>query len=246
MEVMHGFPEETFDLIFTSPPYNCGKKYDGYEDKLSQRQYWAFTRKWVEQSMRTLKTGGRLVVNLPWWMGKKPRTDVEYEFKKVALNEGFLFIDKIIWIKGGEENQPTSGSGWGTYLSPSGPAIRCVTEPILVFAKGSRGRGVTSDEGRGLCVRGDVTKDEWMKWTKDAWFVPGKSNKDHPAVFPLEVATRIIKLYTFPGDTVLDPFVGSGTVLLASQELGRVGVGIDVSEKYVQYTRDRVGQQKLV
>lgn len=233
-------------MVVTSPPYNCGKNYGTSSDSLPWDEYWRFTVGWLRQVERVLCAGGRLAVNLPWWMGKKPRRDVPYQFKTVAKECGLTFIDKVTWIKGDEKNLHTSGGfggggcGWGTYLSPSGPSIRCASEPILVFSKGGRGRKVISGEGRGACVRGDMTKDEWMQWTLDVWFIRGESSSSHPAVFPLEVPKRLIKLYTFPGETVLDPFMGEGATGEAAVLTGRRFVGCEIDPGHFERAKRRI------
>lgn len=245
-EVLPGLPPGSIALAVTSPPYNCGKNYGEGGDALPWEEYWAFTRQWLAALLPSLVDGGRLAVNLPWWMGKKPRRDVPFAFKTAALETGYLFLDKIIWVKGGEQNVHVSGgfggggSGWGTYLSPSGPAIRCASEPILVFSKGSRGRKAISGEGRGACVRGDMTKDEFHSWTVDTWFVRGAADKEHPATFPVEIPKRLVKLYTFPGETVADPFMGIGTTGLACAATGRGFVGVEREQKFFDLSRSRI------
>jgi site-specific DNA-methyltransferase (adenine-specific) len=179
-------------------------------------------------------------------MMKKPRRDVPFEFKAVAIATGYQFLDKIIWVKGDETNVHTSGGwggggcGWGTYCSPSGPSIRCASEPILIFSKGSRGRKVVSGEGHGQCVRGDIKKEEWLEWTKDVWFVRGKSSRQHPAIFPEAIPLRLVKLYTYPGETVLDPFVGIGTTCQAALSLDRDAIGIEIEPTYVEIAKQRI------
>lgn len=237
-EVMPRIEGGSVALVATSPPYNCGKDYGAFDDRMTWDEYWRFTAAWLTETARVLCPGGRLAVNLPWWMGKKPRRDVPYQFKTVARDCGLTFIDKITWIKGDSENVHTSGGfggggcGWGTYLSPSGPSIRCASEPILVFSNGGRGRGAVSGEGRGACVRGDMTADEWMQWTVDVWFIRGASSPTHPAVFPQEIPTRLVKLYTFPGETVLDPFMGEGATGVASIVTGRRFVGCELDPSH--------------
>ena len=238
------------DLLITSPPYNCGKDYNSISDELSYEDYWSFTCGWVSSAYEALKSGGRMVVNLPWWMMKKPRRDVPGKFKQVAEMIGFKYLDKIIWIKGDEKNQNVSGgwggggSGWGTYMSPSGPAIRCASEPILVFAKEKRGRGRISGKGNGDCIKGDITKEEFLSWTIDVWFIRGEHDKMHPAVFPKEIPTRLIKLYTYPGETVMDPFMGSGRVGEACIETAREFIGIEKDPAFYQYAKSRIDGAK--
>lgn len=246
VEILKTLPAKSVHLTVTSPPYNCGKNY-GVSDSVTWEEYWRATEAWLEEVLRVTVAGGRLAVNLPWWMGKKPRRDVPFEFQRIACGMGWLKLDKIIWVKGDENNVHTSGGwggggcGWGTYLSPSGPSIRCASESILIFAKGSRGRKIISGAGRGACVHGDITKDEWMEWTKDVWFVRGGSDKNHPAVFPPEIPKRLIKLYTYPGDVVLDLHNGSGTTTEAAQLLGRQFIGVDVNAAYCENARTRTG-----
>ncbi len=237
---------ESVHLVLTSPPYNCGKAYGSFLDKLSWDAYWDFTKAWLRESFRVLKPRCRLAVNLPWWMLKKPRRDVPFAFKQAAYEIGFLFLDKVIWIKGDATNIHTSGgfsgggSGWGTYMSPSGPSIRCASEPILIFAKGKRGRGVISGEGFGKCVKGDMTKEEWMEWTKDVWFVRGASSKHHPAVFPQEIPKRLIKLYTYQKEFVLDPFMGIGTTGTVCHATSRHFIGMEQDPTFFQIANDQL------
>ena len=172
-------PPASVHLCCTSPPYNCGKDYGVSNDHRPWDDYWEWTEDWLSAVYSAVVSGGRLAVNLPWWMGKKPRRSVPFEFQKVAERVGWLFLDKITWAKGGSSNLHTSGGwggggcGWGTYLSPSGPSIRCASEPILIFSKERRGRGVVSGQGRGACIRGDMTPEEWHQWTLDVWFMRG-------------------------------------------------------------------------
>jgi len=250
VDTMRSMPNCCVDLTVTSPPYNCGKNYGVHSDSVSWEEYWSQTRTWLAELLRITSPGGRLAVNLPWWMGKKPRRDVPFAFASVALEVGWIMLDKIIWVKGTEENIHTSGGwggggcGWGTYMSPSGPSIRCASEPILIFSKGSRGRGVVSGAGRGACVRGDITKDEWMQWTMDVWFIRGGSDKNHPAVFPLEIPTRLIKLYTFPGELIFDMHNGSGTTTAAAETLGRLFIGVDSNPVFCRQAEDRTSCAK--
>jgi DNA modification methylase len=249
-EVLSSLAKDSIALAVTSPPYNCGKDYGVSRDSMPWDEYWQFTREWLKLLLPALIDGGRLGVNLPWWMGKKPRRDVPYAFKAAALDIGYLFLDKIIWVKGDERNVHVSGgfggggSGWGTYLSPSGPAIRCASEPILIFSKGSRGRKAISGEGRGACLRGDMTKEEFHAWTVDTWFVRGSADKDHPATFPVKIPRRLLKLYTFPGETVLDPFMGIGTTGLACAAAGRNFIGVEREPRFFAVAEQHIEEAK--
>jgi site-specific DNA-methyltransferase (adenine-specific) len=224
-------------LVITSPPYNCGRDYLSYDDSQEVKKYWEFTREWMFRIYGSLIIGGKLCLNITWWMSSRPKIDVPRKIKEIAEEIGFLFIDKIIWIKGNDVNANTSGTGWGSYMSPSSPSIRCATEPILVFAKEKRGRGLSD--------KGDISKENFYKWTIDSWFIQGEHNRNHPAVFPLEIPKRLIQLYTYPEETVLDPFMGSGTTLRAAKDLGRKAIGIEIEERYCEIAVRRLQQEVL-
>jgi site-specific DNA-methyltransferase (adenine-specific) len=112
----------------------------------------------------------------------------------------------------------------------------------LIFSKGSRGRKVISEEGKGACVRGDMTKEEWMQWTLDVWFVRGSRSKFHPATFPEEIPKRLIKLYTYQEEIILDPFMGSGTTGVACKSLNRKFIGIELDPEYFEIAKKRIQQ----
>lgn len=103
-EILRSLPPESVDFTVTSPPYNCGKDYGATSDSVPWEIYWQQTREWLAEVLRVTKPGGRIAVNLPWWMGKKPRRDVPYEFQTAARGLGWLMLDKIIWVKGDENN----------------------------------------------------------------------------------------------------------------------------------------------
>jgi site-specific DNA-methyltransferase (adenine-specific) len=237
-DVLPTLDAASLDMIITSPPYNCGKAYGLMHDLLPSEAFWSFTQDWVTACYRLIQTGGRLAVNLPWWMGKKPRREVPFFFQTLATECGWLFLDKILWVKGNGENYHISGgyggggSGWGTWCSPSGPVIRCVTEPILLFAKETRGRRRISGHGLGACVKGDMSEAEFLAWTVDVWMIQGSYDKEHPAVFPAEIPRRLLKLYTYAGESILDPFAGSFTSGMACVQLGRSFIGIEIERRF--------------
>ena len=244
LDVLKTLESGSVDAVVTSPPYNCGKNYGTASD--NRADYWTFTGAWVSESYRILAPGGRLCVNLPWWMGKKPRLEVPFMFHRIATERSFLFLDKIIWAKGDEGNLHVSGgyggggSGWGTWCSPSGPAVRCASEPILIFAKKSRGRKRISGLGNGNCLKGDMSKEEFLAWTIDVWMVRGQHDPEHPAVFPAEIPQRLIRLYTYPGETILDPFMGSGATGAVCVRTGRNFIGIEIDKGYFAIAQKRI------
>ena len=214
-------------LAFTSPPYNVGKDYD---DNLSLEDYLALVGRVGREVYRTLKPGGRYVINIAN-LGRKPYIPLHAYFYTVHMGLGFLPMGEIIWRKG----KGASGSAaWGSWRSARSPRLRDLHEYLLVFAKGSYSR---PDPGLS-----DLSGVEFMESTLSVWTIPPVSAKKigHPAPFPLELAQRVIRLYSFVGDMVLDPFAGSGTTCLAARQAGRHYVGIDKSEAYCQLAEKRI------
>ncbi len=247
--ILASLPENSFELAITSPPYNCGMDYgEEFGDDLSPALYWDFTSRWLAAVHRVLKQNGRLAVNLPWWMGSKPRLEVPFTFVSLAEKAGLTFFDKILWLKANPGGQVhvtggySYGCGWGTYLSPSGPSIRCGSEPILLFCKGSRSRGLIDGRGHGRCTPGDITPEQWAAWTIDVWNIQGSRDREHVATFPQEIPKRLALLYTMPGEAILDPFAGSGTTGLACLETGRSFLGCDISRKSCDLAEQRIAK----
>ena len=243
LEVLPTLDAGSVDLVVTSPPYNCGKDYATYDDDLEITEYFDWVELWLKECKRCLGHGGRVAVNIPWWIGRKPRIFTLPHYCRAAVSAGLLIADKIIWVKGNENGlRGDLGTGWGTWMSPSGPSIRCASEPILVFVNGSRGRGRISGDGRGACVHGDMTKEEFLAYTTDVWMVQGRSDQEHPAVYPKEIPGRLTRLYTWPGETVLDPFMGSGTTGLACAEANRSFIGIEIDRGYYEIAERRIAE----
>jgi len=256
-------------LVVTSPPYNARLSYDGYEDWLPWADYWhGLIEPALRECFRVLGHGGRLALNManvvrqdvpvpghvgrptqyqsrnhPWkW--KPPGAGGDSWALMLApriwslMEEiGFLPREQLTWVKGAsmeDDNTalPTSSTAWGTWCSANNPVLRAVAEPVFIASKGTHSRG--SGES-------DLTADEFKRFTKNVWFVSAlKPDVNHPAAFPEELPRRLIKLYSYPGDLVVDPFMGSGTTLVAAARLGRWAYGCDVSERYVQLARARL------
>jgi len=232
-------PDDSVQLIVTSPPYNVAMDYKEWNDTLSVDDYLEFTRQWIKECYRILCVGGRLAVNVPAALTQSTESKIAFvamDIWNIAVKEiGFLPRDWIIW------NKPYSLQGvtsWGSWLSQSSPFCRDKAEFIIVFSK----------KQYNLDPRGkqsDLTKDEFLQLTKNVWTMAPESRKLHPAPFPLELPLRIIKLYSFPDDLVVDPFVGSGTTLLACKLLKRRGIGVDYNPDYLKISKERISQQTL-
>jgi site-specific DNA-methyltransferase (adenine-specific) len=227
-EQMDGLPDNCVHLMVTSPPYNVTKTYD---DDLSLHEYLALLRRVFAETYRVLANGGRACVNVAN-LGRKPYIPLSDHISHIMLEIGYLMRGEIIWAKG-------AGAGvsmaWGSWQSAANPVLRDTHEYILVFCKGSFSRPKKDKQST-------ISRDQFMDWTKSVWTMNPESARrvGHPAPFPLELPARLIQLYTFAGDVVLDPFLGSGTTALAAAQAGRRYVGYDTSEEYVALAQQRL------
>lgn len=226
-ESMMSIPDNSIGLAFTSPPYNVGKDYD--EDMPLER-YLELIRNVSTEVYRVLKPGGRYIVNVAN-LGRKPYIPMHAYFYQIHADAGFLPMGEIIWQKGRGAN---GSCAWGSWRSASAPRLRDLHEYLLVFAKGSFKR---PDKGIS-----DLSGEEFTEATLSVWEILPVSAKKvgHPAPFPVELASRIIKLYSYVGDVVLDPFIGSGTTAVAARQHGRHYVGFDISPEYCRLAEERI------
>ncbi len=220
-------PDNSVDLAFTSPPYNVGKDYD---ENMSMYEYSHLIERVGIEVFRVLRPGGRYVINVAN-LGSNPYLSMTTRFHSIHVPIGFTPMGEIIWQKGKGAN---SSCAWGSWLSAKAPRLRDLHEYLLVFSKYS-----TSRPDKGVS---DITREEFMRDTLSVWEVRPESAKKigHPAPFPLELARRVIKLYSYVGDVVLDPFCGSGTTCVAAQGLSRRYVGIDNNQEYCQLAERRL------
>lgn len=226
---MVGIPDNSVALAFTPPPYNVGKMYD---DNLSLQEYLDLIKDVGREVYRVLRPGGRYVINIAN-LGRKPYIPLHALFYQLHWDLGFLSMGEIIWQKA----KGASGScAWGSWMSPKSPRLRDVHEYLLVFAKQAFSR---PDKGQA-----DIAKEEFMASTLSIWEVPAESAKrvGHPAPFPVELAARVIRLYSFVDDVILDPFNGSGTTCVAAVENHRHYIGFDISQEYVQLAETRIAK----
>jgi len=232
-ERMTEIPDNSLHLMVTSPPYNVSKEYDS---DLSLNEYLDLLYRVFSETYRVLVNGGRACVNVAN-LGRKPYIPLSDYISSIMLDTGFLMRGEIIWNKG-------AGAGvsmaWGSWKSASNPVLRDVHEYILVFSKGSFKRQKTSDDGD------TIEREQFMEWTKSVWTMNTESAKKigHPAPFPVELPYRLIQLYTFRDDVVLDPFMGSGTTAIASLKSQRYYVGYDVDPTYVTLAEERIAPYK--
>jgi len=228
-EDMSELPDYSVHLVVTSPPYNVTKEYD---QDLSLDEYRKLLRRVFKEVYRVLVTGGRACVNVAN-LGRKPYIPLHSYIIQDMLEIGFLMRGEIIWDKGASAGASTA---WGSWRSAVNPTLRDVHEYILVFSKEAFNRRKPPDK------ENTIAREEFLEFTKSVWTFPTESatKVGHPAPFPVELPYRLIQLYTFKGDVVLDPFIGSGTTAIAALQTGRFYIGYEVDEDYVKLAEERI------
>lgn len=229
-EAMSELPDDSVHLMVTSPPYNASKEYD---QDLTLGEYREMLHRVMQETFRVLVTGGRACVNVAN-LGRKPYLPLHAFLIEDMLSIGFLMRGEIIWDKASSAGSSTA---WGSWLSASNPVLRDVHEYIMVFCKETFSRPAGDRVST-------ITKDDFLAWTKSVWTFPSVSAKQigHPAPFPEDLPRRLIELYTYQGEVVLDPFCGSGSTCLAALRAGRSYVGYDVQPEYIDLARARLAE----
>lgn len=230
---MHHLPDQCVHLMVTSPPYNVGKDYD---EDLTLDEYLAFLSSVFKEVYRVLVPGGRACINIAN-LGRKPYLPLNAYIVKTMVDLNFLMRGEIIWNKAASASPSTA---WGSWLSAANPTLRDVHEYILVFSKGSFKR--LNPQKRPATI----TKDEFLECSKSVWTFPTESARKigHPAPFPVELPRRLIQLYTFSDEIVIDPFMGSGQTAIAALMTGRHFVGYEINEEYARLAEQRTLQAK--
>ncbi|MBP5366529.1 MAG: site-specific DNA-methyltransferase [Bacteroidales bacterium] len=225
-ESMIELPNNSVHLMITSPPYNVTKEYD---ENLTLQQYLSLIERVMKETYRVLINGGRACINIAN-VGRKPYIPLTDYINQIMTEIGFNNRGQIIWDKAASAG---GSCAWGSWQSASNPSLRDVHEYILVYSKGSlkRVKGVDT-----------ISKIVFLEWTKSIWKMNTESARrvNHPAPFPEELPHRLINLYSFENDVVLDPFMGSGTTAIAAIKNGRRFVGYDISEEYIKIANNRI------
>jgi len=224
-------PSASVDLIVTSPPYNVDIGYASYDDSVHFDKYLEFTRSWLAKAYRLSKSGGRLCLNIPLDKNKGGQQSVYADVLAIAKQVGFRYHATIVW----NEQNISRRTAWGSWLSASAPYVIAPVEMIAILFKGTWKRSAKGKES-------DITRDEFLRWTNGLWTFGGESKKrvGHPTPFPVELPTRCIKLFSFVGDVVLDPFMGSGSTLIACLLHRRTGIGVEIDPLYCQIAKKRL------
>lgn len=227
-------PDNCVHLVVTSPPYNASKVYD---EDLSLGEYLQMLSEVFAECYRVLSPGGRMVVNVAN-LGRKPYIPLTSHINLIMHEIGFLHRGEVIWDKSASAG---SSCAWGSFQSASNPCLRDIHEYLLIFSKGDY--KLPRSKGERIDGRIDtISKDDFIQQTKSIWSFPTESAKrvNHPAPFPVELPQRCIEMYTFLGDIVLDPFVGSGSTAVAAKKSGRKYLGCDISNEYCIIAEQRI------
>ncbi len=222
---------ESIDLIVTSPPYNLDIDYKSCDDAQPYNDYLAFTKKWLKKCLKWLKPDGRMCLNIPLDKNKGGQQSVGADIIEIAKSVGYKYHSTIIW----NEGNISKSSAWGSWLSASSPYVIAPVELIVLLYKDTWKKTSGSKKS-------DITRDEFVSWTNGVWTFSGekRSKIGHPAPFPVELPKRCIKLFSYIGDTILDPFMGSGSTVIAAKQNNRQGIGIDCEIDYCTLAMKRI------
>lgn len=228
--------ESSVNLTITSPPYNLDINYNNSNDSTSYDEYLNFTKKWLDNVYYWTSDTGRLCLNIPLDRNKGGKKSVGADITNIAKKVGWQYHSTIIWNEGNISKR----TAWGSFMSASAPSVIAPVELILVLYKNSWKR---KKQGKN-----DITKENFMNWTNGLWTFNGESKRriGHPAPFPRELPKRCIKLFSFVGDTVLDPFCGSGTSLIESINNQRIGIGIELDKDYCNLIKTRISKECFI
>lgn len=229
LDIMPQIPSNTIHLAITSPPYNVGKKYDSHNDCMDYNEYLSWLEKVWRETKRILMPGGRFALNIAP-TGIKDFIPIHHDFTNQMRKIGMKFRTEILWYK----QTMLKRTAWGSFKSPANPHIVPSWEYVLVFTK-------ESDRLEGDFKNADITRDEFMQYSDGFWKIsPETKRNGHPAPFPEQLIYRLIKFYSYKGNTILDMFGGTGTVALVASKTKRHFVHIDISDEYNSVAKNRL------
>jgi DNA modification methylase len=235
-EILKKLPDNCIDLIFTSPPYNFGLDYENHKDGINWNEYFNKLFRIFKECVRILKYGGRIVVDVqPLFSDYVP---IHHIISNFFMENKLIWKGEILWDK---HNYSCKYTAWGSWKSPSNPYLKYTWEFLEIFCKGDLRHG-------GNWKMADITADEFKKWVYAKWDIQPEYNMKkygHPAMFPEELVERVLKLFSFKGDIILDPFNGVGTTTAVAKRLSRNYIGIDISEEYCKKAEERLKNTQI-
>ena len=235
-EVLKNLPDNSIDLVFTSPPYNFGLEYGPTDDATNWESYFDKLFRVFDECIRVVKFGGRIVVNVqPLFSDYIPSHHIISHF---FMKRRLIWKGEILWEK---NNYNCKYTAWGSWKSPASPYLKYTWEFLEVFCKGHLRKP-------GNQANADIDADSFKNWVVAKWSIaPERKMKqfDHPAMFPEELARRVMLLFSFRGDTILDPFAGVGTTCVVARKTGRRFLGIDIAPDYCEVARRRIADVQM-
>jgi len=236
-EQMKEIPDNSLHLMITSPPYNVSKEYD---NDLSLSEYLTLLKNAFSETYRVLINGGRACINVAN-LGRKPYIPLSDYISKIMIEIGYNMRGEIIWNKAASASTSTA---WGSWQSASNPTLRDIHEYILIFSKGDYKRERSKEEKE--IIKDSITKEQFMEWTKSIWTMNAERAKKigHPAPFPEELPFRLIQLFSFETDIILDPFMGSGTTAVSALKSNRHFIGYEIDANYINLANRRIKKCK--
>jgi len=235
-QILKKFPDNCIDLIFTSPPYNFGLDYENHKDGVDWNEYFDKLFAIFKDCIRILKYGGRIVVDVqPLFSDYVP---IHHIISNFFMENKLIWKGEILWDK---HNYNCKYTAWGSWKSPSNPYLKYTWEFLEIFCKGDL-------KHYGDLKMADITADEFKKWVYAKWDIQPEYNMKkygHPAMFPEELVERVLKLFSFKGDIILDPFNGVGTTTAVAKRLSRNYIGIDISEEYCKKAEERLKNTQI-
>lgn len=222
---------DSIDLVVTSPPYNLDIQYNEHDDKISYEDYLEFSKVWLSRTYEWLKSDGRCCLNIPLDKNKGGQQSVGADLTTIAKECGFKYHSTVIWNEGNISRR----TAWGSWMQASAPYVIAPVELIVILYKDQWKKESGSRKST-------ISRDEFLEWTNGLWTFSGesKSRIGHPAPFPVELPDRAIKLFSYEYDVILDPFLGSGSTLIAAFQNNRKGVGIEIDKKYCKLAEKRL------
>lgn len=262
VEVLKKIPNDSVDLVVTSPPYNVGIDYDEHVDDVSMDEYWDFTRRWLQGVYDTLKDDGRVAINIPYETNVRERGGRIFfvsEFYQIMKEIGFGFFGLVDLDEDSPHRSKTTA--WGSWMSPSAPYIYNPKECVVLgykkeYKKKVKGepqwspseiKMVEKTKGDGMrkkVIYSESDKKEFMSLVFGQWSYFADTNQLTKATFSMDIPVKAIKILSYQNDIVMDPFSGSGTTAVASLVHNRRFIGIELSEKYVKQSEGRLNKTR--